>query len=134
MASEIPVYSVRFEDGITEELLLTPLGSGRYRLEQSALVDDSVNFGDVIAAEPAIDGAIRFVNVVQKSSYVTLRWVLSERASESRGLPTFLERVIEIGGVWERAIGGVLILHIPHGSAFDADGEFARHIAFHSSV
>jgi hypothetical protein len=134
MGCEIPVYSVLFESGITEELLLTPLGSGRYRLEQSALVDDSVNFGDVIAAEPASDGAIRFLNVVDKSPYVTLRWVLSERASESLGLPTFLARVIEIGGVWERATGGVLILHIPRDCAFDADGEFTRHIALHPSV
>lgn len=132
MACEIRAYTVRFEDGITEELLLTSLGSGRYRLERSALVEDSVNLGDVIAAEPDSDGTIRFVNVVQKSPYVALRWVISKRAAESRGLTTFLEHVTEIGGLWERALGGALILHIPHACAFDAEPEFIRHVEQHS--
>lgn len=51
MLSETPTYAVDFADGITEQLSLTPLGTGHYRAEQSSLADDSVNFGDIIAAE-----------------------------------------------------------------------------------
>jgi hypothetical protein len=127
MACEMPAYTVRFEDGITEELLLTPLGFGRYRVEQSSLVEDHVNLGDVIAAETANDGTIRFLHVLLKSPYVTLRWAISERNAESHGLTTFLDQVIQLGGLWERPMGCILILHLSHTFHFDAEREFKRH-------
>jgi len=118
------VYAVHFADGSTEQLSLTLLGSGSYRAEESSLVDDSINLGDVIANE----GGIRFLSVSQKSSYTTLRWTISKSAAESEGLPRFLKQVVEVGGLWEQVMGGLLILHIPQSSAFDAKREFKRQI------
>jgi Domain of unknown function (DUF4265) len=124
MSPEPRVYAVRFADGITEELSLTPLGSGTYRLEESALIHDPINLGDIIAAESICEDEIEFVGVSQKSPYETLRWLIAKNLTESEGLPRFLERVVEAGGLWERALGGLLILHIPRSSAFDAEREF----------
>jgi len=124
MSLEARVYAVHFADGSTEQLSLTLLGSGSYRAEESSLVDDSINLGDVIANE----GGIRFLSVSQKSSYTTLRWTISKSAAESEGLPRFLKQVAEVGGLWEQVMGGLLILHIPQSSAFDAKREFKRHI------
>jgi len=118
------VYAVRFADGITEELSLTPLASGTYRLEESALIHDPINLGDIIAAESISEDEIEFVGVPQKSPYETLRWLIAKNLTESEGLPRFLERVVEAGGLWERALGGLLILHIPRASEFDAEREF----------
>jgi hypothetical protein len=101
-------------------------------MEQSSLTEDSINLGDVIAAELSGDRGIRFINVSRKSSYVTLRWVISKKAADSVGLSAFLKQVTEVGGLWERALGGVLILHLPQASAFDADREFKRQIDQHS--
>ena len=124
MSPEPRVYAVRFADGITEELSLTPLGSGTYRLEESALIHDPINLGDIIAAESISEDEIEFVGVSEKSPYETLRWLIAKNLTESEGLPRFLERVVEAGGLWERALGGLLILHIPRPSAFDAEREF----------
>jgi Domain of unknown function (DUF4265) len=124
MSSEPRVCAVRFADGITEELSVTPLGSGTYRLEQSALIHDSISLGDTIAAESINEDEIEFVGVSQKSPYETLRWLIAKNLTESQGLPRFLERVVEAGGLWGRALGGLLILHIPQSSAFDAEREF----------
>jgi hypothetical protein len=126
MVSETPTYAVDFADGITEQLSLTPLGTGHYRAEQSSSADDSVNFGDIIAAEPTANGGLRFLSVLQKSQYTTLRWLISKRAAESAGLTAFLEQVTEVGGLWERTMGGVLILHLPQTPTFDAEREFKR--------
>lgn len=63
---------------------------------------------------------------MQKSQYTTLRWLISKRAAESAGLTAFLEQVTEVGGFWERAVGGVLILHLPQTPSFDAEREFKR--------
>ncbi len=121
MSLEARVYAVHFADGSTEQLSLLT-GSGSYRAEESSLVDDSINLGDVIANE----GGIRFLSVSQKSSYTTLRWTISKSAAESEGLPRFLKQVAEVGGLWEQVMGGLLILHIPQSSAFDAKREFKR--------
>lgn len=46
------------------------------------------------------------------------------KRTESKGLDQFLARVSEVGGRWERAMGGLLLLHLPHMSDFDAEREF----------
>src|SRR2546430_13113403 len=124
MSLEARAYAVHMADGSAEQIRLTLLGSGSYRAEESSLVDDSINLGDVIANE----GGIRFLSVSQKSSYTTLRWTISKSAAESEGLPRFLKQVVEVGGLWEQVMGGLLILHIPQSSAFDAKREFKRQI------
>ena len=128
MSLEARAYAVHFADGSTEQLSLTLLGSGSYRAEESSPVDDSINLGDVISAEPINEGGIRFFSVSQKSSYTTLRWTISKSAAESEGLPRFLKQVAEVGGLWEQVMGGLLILHIPQSSSFDAKREFKRQI------
>jgi hypothetical protein len=127
MSSEPRLYSVYFADGIVEQLSLTPLASGTYRLEESPLLHDSINLGDVIAAQLIGDEAVRFVSILQKSSYSTLRWLISKSVVDSEGLSKFLDNVTAAGGLWERAIGGLLILHIPRSSAFNAESEFKLH-------
>jgi hypothetical protein len=124
MSSEERLYEVLFADGSSEQLSLTSLGGGSYRLEESSFFDDTINLGDVIAAEPMNEGRIQFVSVLRKSSYVTLRWAISKKVAESEGLTRFLEQVGAVGGLWEQAMGGMLILHIPQGTAFDAEREF----------
>jgi hypothetical protein len=124
MSSETRTYTVRFEEGWSEQVSLTPLGSERYRAEESSLANDSINLGDVIAGSRIDEGEIKFLNVSQKSSYVTSRWIIPKSAAESDGLTIFLKKLTDIGGLWERALGGVLIIHLPDGTAFDADREF----------
>jgi hypothetical protein len=126
MSSETGTYIVHFAREFTEQLRLTPLDSGHYRAEESSLLNDSINLGDELTAKLIGEGEISFLHVSQKSPYVTLRWLISETVIKSDGLDRFLEQVTGAGGLWERALGGLLILHLPRESAFDAEREFTR--------
>jgi hypothetical protein len=126
MDSQPTVFCVNLEQGLSENLSLTALGCGRYRAEESSIFSE-INFGDVIEAEPSPDGGIRLVRVIEQSSLVTLRWLIPQGVAESEGLSQFLEKVTAVGGRWERALGGLLILHLPNASGFDAHSEFKQY-------
>jgi hypothetical protein len=99
-------------DGDTEELLVTPVGPNLYRLEESSLLGE-VQYHDVIEAETLSDGGLRLVRVATPSGLKTASWVLPENVFESPVLKGLLDRVMAVGGNWERTFGGVLTLHLP---------------------
>jgi hypothetical protein len=127
MDSQAVVIDVQLEQGLSESLSFTLLGSGRYRAEESSIASESINLGDVIEAEPGPDNGIRFVRVIEKSPLMTLRWLIPQDAAESEGLGQFLAKVDALGGRWERALGGLLFLHLPQACGFDADREFKQY-------
>jgi hypothetical protein len=126
MDSEGRAYTVHLGDELTEQLDLVPLSTGLYRAEESSLLHESITLGTVIAAETISDTDIRFLSVFQNSPYITKTWLISEDVMESARLVQFLEEASRAGVRWERALGGLLLLHLPPGSLFDADREFKR--------
>ena len=94
-----------------------------------------VSFRDVIEAEPQPDGTVRFARILTPSGLTTLSWILSLDQIESPGLKLLLERVMAVGGNWERVFGGVLIVHFPPAHNQQLTAEFNsffdqfRHVA-----
>src|SRR5208337_1770257 len=103
---------ISFHDGRSEGLLVTPLGPNLYRLEESSVFGEA-SYHDVVEAEPQTDGTLRFMRVLTPSGLKTVTWVLAEALLESHALSALLERVIAVGGNWERIFGGTLIVHLP---------------------
>ena len=103
---------ITFEDGSTEGLLLTALGSNFYRAEESSLLGEMC-YKDVIQAEPQSDGSVRFLKVVTPSGLKTNSWILSKGIIESDAFRAILDSVMELGGNWEQVFGGVLLVHLP---------------------
>jgi hypothetical protein len=66
-----------FQNGDSEELLVTPLGSDLYRLEESSFCGD-MRYRDVICAITREDGALIFEAVVARSELANESWVLSK--------------------------------------------------------
>jgi len=95
-----------------EELLVTPIGPNLYRMEESAVLAD-VSYHDVIETELQTDGTVRFLRVLTPSGLTTETWVVSQPVLESPAMLALLERVMAVGGNWEKIFGGVLILHLP---------------------
>lgn len=110
------VLDVHFEEGLRESLSLTSLGSGRYRAEESSIASESINLGDVIEAEPIPGNGIRFLRVIEKSSLMTLRWLIPQDAAESEGLANFLQglmRWVGVGNVrWEVYCSCIYLKHL----------------------
>ena len=98
-----------FNPGDSETILVTLIGTNRYRMEESSIFGEA-NFHDVIEAVPESDGTLRFLRVLNPSELKTTSWILSQTYIES--LADF-RKVVALGGNWERLLGGVLILHLP---------------------
>ena len=105
---------ITFQDEYTstEFLLVTPVGQNLYRAEESSVLGD-VSYHDVIETEPQGDGTVRFLRVVAPSELKTASWMISQACAESPRLSTLLDRVMAVGGNWERIFGGCLIVHLP---------------------
>jgi hypothetical protein len=107
---------VWFEDGDSEELLVTALGNDCYRLEESSLLGEA-RYRDVIRAIRRADGGLLFHGIETRSDLVTQSWLLSEDILDSTECGSLLCEVMAMGGNWERAFGGLLLVHIPESSA-----------------
>ena len=95
-----------------ETLLVTPISPNLYRMEESAVLGE-VFYHDVIETELQTDGTVRFLRVFTPSGLITECLVASGAVLESPALSALLERVMAVGGNWERIFGGVLTLHLP---------------------
>jgi hypothetical protein len=104
--------SFSYENGDSEELLVSSRGADLYRLEESSFAGGAV-YGDTIRARKLQDGTLRFVEIVERSTLETQSWILSKEILEAPGMQSILDFVIKQGGSWERAFGGLLLVHTP---------------------
>ena len=85
---------------------------GLYRLEESSFAGEAV-YGDTIRALQMPDGTLLFREIVGRSPLTTQSWILSEKVLGTERIRSVLARVINAGGMWEQAFGGMLIVHTP---------------------
>jgi len=100
-----------------ETLLLTPLGHNQFRLEETSFTELGLFYHDIIEAEPKDGKEVRFVRRVERSGLRVFQFLLSKRLTESEVFAAFLQRVEAHGGYWEQIFGGILLVHLPRGSA-----------------
>ena len=106
---------VWFGNGDSEELLLAPVGGDLYRLEESSFIGEA-RYGDVIRGSSRDDGGLLFLGIETRSNLVSQSWILSEAVLDSPECGSLLDDIMAMGGNWERAFGGVLLVHTPEGS------------------
>jgi len=127
--SQVIVYTVHHTgdtSGFSENLGLTPLADGLYRVEHSSVVDESIRYGDVISATTIGELEVRFNNVVEKCPFKTTSWMIPKEYAESADLTILLQKIQDAGGVSERAFGGLLLVHLPPESTVDVQREYQR--------
>lgn len=107
---------------------VTPFGPNLYRLEETPFASfvEEAGFGDVIEVAANTRGTLVFQRVVQRSNYKSSEWVFSRAVVESERFQHLLEKVEGAGGQWERVFGGIVFIHIPHGSNFDVTGDIQQ--------
>jgi len=114
----------RAQDGDwSESLLATPVGPGRWRLEESSVGSPRARFGNVVEVEPLPSGHLRLVRVVRRSPYRRHTWTLSRHAVASGEFAAFERRVEAAGGIVTVAFGGVVVIDLPKGSDLDVEAE-----------
>lgn len=116
--------ALSFADGITEEIPLTHVEDNQYRVEfSSMLTEPRVFYGDVIEINPTGENSADFVRIVKRSGFVVSCRVIGQKIVESSLLQGLLDEIMRLGGNYERAFGGVLIVHLPGAADFDVDKE-----------
>lgn len=116
--------ALSFADGITEEIPLTHVEDNQYRVEfSSMLTEPRVFYGDVIEINPTGENSADFVRIVKRSGFVVSCRVIGQKIAESSLLQGLLDEIMRLGGNYERAFGGVLIVHLPGAADFDVDKE-----------
>jgi hypothetical protein len=118
---ELEELVVSFPEG-SETLRVVPSGGDRYRLEDSSFVGD-LFYGDVVEIARQPDGTSVFTKLVSRSGLKITSAFLSAATQDSPGLQAILDRVMSLGGNWERAFGGFLIVHLPPDAPMDVEGE-----------
>lgn len=103
---------ITFDNGDSEELLVTPLGGDLYRLEESSLFGEAM-YQDVIKAKHLEDGGLQFSSVETRSGMAVQSWILSEGVITDAPFQSILRDVMAAGGNWEQAFGGLLLIHTP---------------------
>jgi hypothetical protein len=111
-SGDSPRSKVLFPEGDSEELLLRLIESDLYLLEESSLLGHAC-YHDVIRATPAVDGSLNFEHVVRRSGLSTTSWILPQKVIQSSELHAILSDVMRLGGNWEQAFGGLLLIHVP---------------------
>lgn len=113
-------WSVEFpEDNITMSLDLEPVGPTLYRIVTVPLMIESPRFGDVIEVEQKGDRELRFLRVVEQGDWRIFDFLISEEMAGSERVKRVCEKVILLGGHYERVFGGILLLCLPPASDYD---------------
>lgn len=120
--AEKQTREISYPDGSSEGLLVSPVGPNLYRLEESSLLGEAV-FGDVIEAEPMQEGVLLFKRVAAASGMTTMSCVLTPEQMQAPGLQPLLDRIMSLGGNWERALDGLLMIHLPKSADLDIEAE-----------
>ena len=84
-------------------------------MELSRLCAAHPDNGDLIEATP----------LVKRADFHRRSYLISREFVESKKCARLLEKVISLGGNWERNFGGYLILYLPRAVAFEqVESEF----------
>ena len=105
--------------------LVTPLGAGMYRLEETEFMAE-LNHHDIIQAEDLGSSRLRYVGVIQRSELTVNSGIFSPDFLESAELVSALNWLTERGGYWQREMGGILLLSIPKDAETDFDARWDR--------
>ncbi|MFN7543640.1 MAG: DUF4265 domain-containing protein [Acidobacteriota bacterium] len=120
--AEKQTFEISYPDESSEGLLVSPVGPNLYRLEESSLLGEAV-FGDVIEAEPTQDGGLLFKRVAVPSGMTTVNCILTPEQIQAPGLQPLLDRIMSLGGNWERALDGLLMIHLPKSVDLNIEAE-----------
>ena len=120
--AEKKTLEISYPDGSSEGLLVSPVGPNLYRLEESSMLGEAV-FGDVIEAVPMHEGGLLFKRVASPSGMTTVNCILTPEQMQAPGLQPLLDGIMSLGGNWERALDGLLMVHLPPSVALDIEAE-----------
>ncbi|HKO21936.1 MAG TPA: hypothetical protein VJX91_04720 [Candidatus Eisenbacteria bacterium] len=118
------------EGSWSHEVVLTSLGENRFRLEESIFGLEFEDISreerkrrprvkDVIEAQMLEPGRLRFIRVIERARMKAKSWIIGDAIIDSPHFEHALQKVMDLGGAWERVFGGYLTVYLPRDSDYD---------------
>jgi hypothetical protein len=104
---------------VTVSVPLTRVGERLYRLDGVPVFAESAAFGDIIEAETAEGGRLRFVRVAERGGWRTFDYIFPAHKLDGDRAQALLAELTARGGHWERVFGGLLFVCVPPGLELD---------------
>jgi hypothetical protein len=119
-----PAIAIAFPNSVTEDLPLAHVEGNQYRLKFSSLMGEPrVFYGDVIEIKPTGEKSADFLRIVKRSGLRVSCRMMGRDIIDSPLLQHLLDQIVQLGGNWEGACGGVLLVHLPESVELDLDAE-----------
>ena len=121
------------EENLSINVPIARVGENLYRLEAVPVLVEGAGFRDVVEAEPVGDGKLRVRRVAERSGWRTFDFILPPWKIDGEWGQALLGRLEELGGHWERVLGGLLLVCIPPGVDLDPT-EWAESLSLSESL
>lgn len=105
-------------EGVSFSAVCSHVEGSLYRLESISFAAQTVAYGDTFDAEE-IGGTLRLLRIRERAGRRNCIFVLTHASRESEGLTRILTKIEQHGGVWERALGGLLGISLPAMDDYD---------------
>ena len=111
----MPELEIEFDDGMSQNVEVTPLGDDLYLLDETPLVTESTaRLGSIVELKLMSDGLYEFVKVVQEAPGSRQDYILKHGHSDKQ-IEAFSIEAERRGVKWELVFENLLILHLPTG-------------------
>ncbi len=108
-------------DGGTEPIHCEKVSDTIYKCLESCIFIDFIHYGCEIEVKEK-EGKLIFFGLYKESSYKNFFYVWSKEMTGSKEVDRMKEEIMNLGGYWECAMGGVFIIHLPK----EKEGEINR--------
>ena len=108
------------KEGVTTQLEVDQIGQSEFRLRDNDIVDPRLTRGTTIMAQRLEDDAYEVISVTVPSGFVTRRFFLSPKYTES-DYRVLGDELVKHGGAWQVDLGHYLTINVPLDFPHDVD-------------
>lgn len=120
------IKSIELHDTIMDcvgSIYVTQISDNIFRMEENDIFNCRLVYGTEFETKINEEGKHEITSILKKAPYVTRRFLLSTKFTESE-YRILGDEIIRIGGFWQTDFGGIATINIPKGSNFDLDQIF----------
>lgn len=116
--SSIHTAIIRNSDGLAETIYVEKIGETSYKILETPLFFCELNYGTIVEAVLNEKGELAIIKTLKASEYSSRKFILSNGIAETNFPETVGKMIVDAGGTWEGAMGGVLFVHVPKNVKF----------------
>lgn len=118
---QIDIYDKR--EKITENVVVKRLSETKFRVAENAVMHCRLTVGTEFETRINKDGEYEITKITKDSDFVTRRFFLSHKFTESE-YRLLGDEIIKQGGFWQVDLGSVATVNLPKDSTLDLDEIF----------